>query len=154
MTDMLYAKEGPDGYMLVSLQGPRDAVRSGEGDQSAVHVRLMRKADFEALLPPAVRPKPLPVNPHPPIPHMRMVVRDYPSAALRNGWEGTVSYQASIDAEGAVLNCQITESSGYPLLDRSTCQYVMRWHFLPATDAKGTKISGIWTSRETYTAPK
>ncbi|MGN6277887.1 MAG: hypothetical protein ACTHM8_04080 [Sphingomonas sp.] len=50
MTDMLFVKPAPDGYMLISIQAPHDTQRNGEGDQGAVHVNLMPKAMFEALL--------------------------------------------------------------------------------------------------------
>jgi hypothetical protein len=48
--EMLFVREVPDGYMQVSLQAPRNAIRAGEGDQGAVHVNLVPKAVFEAML--------------------------------------------------------------------------------------------------------
>lgn len=50
ITDMLYATPTPDGYMLVSLQAPREMLRNGEGDQGAVHVKLFSKTEFEMLV--------------------------------------------------------------------------------------------------------
>lgn len=50
LTDMIFAREAPDGYMLISLQAPRSPVRGGEGDQGAVHVNLMPKEMFEAMM--------------------------------------------------------------------------------------------------------
>jgi hypothetical protein len=47
--DVLFVSKAPDGYMLVSLQAPRSAVRNGVGDQGAVHVKLMPAAMFEAM---------------------------------------------------------------------------------------------------------
>lgn len=155
MTDMLYAKEAPDGYMVVSLQGPRETLRSGEGDQGAVHVMLISKAEFEAMLSPAMPPKPLPANPHPPIPRRGGVsFHDYPSAALRNGWEGTVHFRLGIDGTGKVVDCRITESSGYPILDQAACQNARIRPFDPATNAKGNGIAATWADKETFSAPK
>ncbi len=48
--EMLFVREVPDGYMQVSLQAPRNAIRDGEGDQGAVHVNLVPKAVFEAMI--------------------------------------------------------------------------------------------------------
>lgn len=48
--DMLFVSKTPDGYMLISLQAPREVVRNGVGDQGAVHVKLMPTAMFEAML--------------------------------------------------------------------------------------------------------
>lgn len=50
LTDMLFVKATPDGYMLISLQAPRNTIRGGDGEQGAVHVSLMPKAMFESLL--------------------------------------------------------------------------------------------------------
>lgn len=48
--DKLFVSKAPDGYMLISLQAPRYVVRSGVGDQGAVHVKLMPTAMFETML--------------------------------------------------------------------------------------------------------
>jgi hypothetical protein len=48
--EMLFVREVPDGYMQVSLQAPRNAIRDGAGDQGVVHVNLVPKAVFEAML--------------------------------------------------------------------------------------------------------
>jgi hypothetical protein len=49
-TDMLFVKKAPDGYMLISLQAPKNTLHGGVGDQGAVHVNLMPTALFEAML--------------------------------------------------------------------------------------------------------
>ena len=48
--DMLFVSKAPDGYMLISLQAPRNVVRDGVGDQGAVHVKLMPAAMFESMI--------------------------------------------------------------------------------------------------------
>jgi hypothetical protein len=56
MTDMVFIGAAPDGYMLVSLQGPRVPVEGGKGAQGAAHVRLISKAAFEAMTGPQAPP--------------------------------------------------------------------------------------------------
>ena len=50
MADIILIRAVPDGYMLVSLQGPLATVEGGRGAQAAVHVRLISKAGFEAII--------------------------------------------------------------------------------------------------------
>jgi hypothetical protein len=50
MTDLIFAKPAPDGYMLIALQAPFNAIRGGAGDQAVVDVNVMPKAMFEAML--------------------------------------------------------------------------------------------------------
>jgi hypothetical protein len=52
ITDRIFVKQVPDGYMLVSLQGPTGPVQGGMGYQAVVDVNLMPKAMFESLLKP------------------------------------------------------------------------------------------------------
>lgn len=50
VVDLMFAKEAPDGYIVISLQGPRGDINGGEGDQGAAHVGLLPKALFESLV--------------------------------------------------------------------------------------------------------
>lgn len=56
MTDMIFIRAVPDGYMLVSLQGPLAPVEGGKGAQGAAHVRLISKVAFEARMGPQALP--------------------------------------------------------------------------------------------------
>ena len=49
----------------------------------------------------------------------------YPKRALAAREEGLVGFLLSIDAAGSPTKCQITHTSGYPLLDQETCQLIM-----------------------------
>ncbi|HMI19129.1 MAG TPA: hypothetical protein VK533_06265 [Sphingomonas sp.] len=51
-TMTVFAKQAPDGYMLVALQGPFNATDGGAGVQAVADVNLMPKAMFEAMLKP------------------------------------------------------------------------------------------------------
>ncbi len=78
---------------------------------------------------------------------------DYPTAALRLGAEGAVSYRIDVDAAGRPVGCQITQSAG-PALDQPTCELLMRRsHFKPAADASGRAIAGSYTGRIRWTLP-
>ncbi|MCX7863458.1 MAG: energy transducer TonB [Novosphingobium sp.] len=51
---------------------------------------------------------------------------DYPSRALREDREGTATFRVTIDDEGRVASCVITQSSGHADLDEATCRNVTR----------------------------
>lgn len=56
----------------------------------------------------------------------------YPKWAERNGWEGRVLLTLLINVDGLVERVDVTETSGYELLDRQACQSVGAWQFKPA----------------------
>jgi protein TonB len=56
----------------------------------------------------------------------------YPAIALEEAEQGAVTLSLAGDAAGNVLSADVKQSSGYPVLDRSTVDFVKRhWH-LPA----------------------
>lgn len=48
----------------------------------------------------------------------------YPKRALDAREEGAVGFVVTLDNKGEVTRCQVTHSSGHPLLDEETCQIV------------------------------
>src|SRR5690242_16258814 len=48
----------------------------------------------------------------------------YPPRAIKAREEGAVGFVVMIDAKGAVTQCQVTKSSGHPLLDQETCNII------------------------------
>jgi len=67
---------------------------------------------------------------------------DYPVEAQRNGEEGTVQAELSIDARGRVLGCRVIRSSGHASLDSATCSIVQRRaRFKPAQDVNGDAVA-------------
>ena len=48
----------------------------------------------------------------------------YPKRALEAREEGAVGFVVSLDNKGEVTRCQVTHTSGHPLLDEETCQLV------------------------------
>ena len=105
---------------------------------------------------PAPPPIPGPITPARPIgnPATWVNVDDYPKEASQAGIEGTVGFRLSIDRMGNVDGCQITLSSGYLVLDDTTCRLLSaRAKFTPAQDATGRRIAGSYASRVRWVQP-
>jgi TonB family protein len=48
----------------------------------------------------------------------------YPPRALAAREEGAVGFKVTLDSKGSVTRCEVTHSSGHPLLDQETCNLV------------------------------
>lgn len=84
-----------------------------------------------------------------------VTTNDYPANDLRAEHQGTTRYRLAIDARGAVSECTVTSSSGYPGLDRATCANVARRaRFEPATDQTGARIAGSFSGSVTWQIPR
>jgi periplasmic protein TonB len=80
---------------------------------------------------------------------------DYPSASLRNNEEGTTSYRLDIGADGRVVACTVTGSSGHPALDDTSCRLLQRRaRFNPATNSSGEKVASVYSGRVRWQIPK
>jgi protein TonB len=67
---------------------------------------------------------------------------DYPASAAAAGAEGTVRASLTIGADGRVVSCNITQSSGNSSLDSTTCNILRRRaKFTPARDSNGNAVS-------------
>lgn len=55
----------------------------------------------------------------------------YPTAARRNGYEGTVVLEILVDAGGRVRDLQVQKTSGHSVLDQSAVRTVSGWLFEP-----------------------
>lgn len=51
---------------------------------------------------------------------------DYPGLAIRMGYQGTVTLQITVDAEGNVSEVQVKKSSGFKILDDSALDHVRK----------------------------
>lgn len=79
---------------------------------------------------------------------------EYPPQAIQLGMQGTISFKLDVGADGKVTNCTVTASTGHPLLDRQTCDVMLRnARFQPALDAKGQPVPGVWASRYRWELP-
>jgi TonB family protein len=57
---------------------------------------------------------------------------DYPSAALRNRYQGTVIIEFTIDTQGQVTSAKVQKTSGFSVLDEAALAVVRdRWRFAP-----------------------
>lgn len=76
-------------------------------------------------------------------PEAVVTYRDYPAASLRRNEHGIVTAWLRVSAAGKVTACDVTESSGSPALDRTTCSLLKeRARFEPAKDAAGISVEG------------
>jgi TonB family protein len=61
---------------------------------------------------------------------------NYPERARREGWEGTVVLEVSIDSQGRPERIAINRSSGFAILDHAAREAVKGWRFRPASLGK------------------
>jgi TonB family protein len=62
----------------------------------------------------------------------------YPQIALEQGEQGTVTLLMSADEAGNIMSIDVKESSGFPILDHSTVEYIKRHWTLPP--GPGTRV--------------
>lgn len=66
----------------------------------------------------------------------------YPTRALAAREQGPVGFRVTIDASGQPTACQVTQSSGYPLLDKETCDLItLRAVFKRPEGISGSQLS-------------
>ena len=70
----------------------------------------------------------------------------YPPIALDQGQQGTVALLLSADAAGNVTSVQIKQSSGFPILDRATVDFIKRHWQLPS----GASTNQLFETSITY----
>jgi protein TonB len=79
---------------------------------------------------------------------------DYPARDLREGNAGVTGFRLSIGSDGRVISCTVTASSGFPGLDRATCDNVSRRaRFEPATDGSGAKVASSYANNIRWVIP-
>jgi TonB family protein len=67
---------------------------------------------------------------------------DYPAEALDHNEQGTVAMLIRVDDTGAISDCIIEKSSGFPILDNKTCELIrQRAKFQPARDRHGRPVA-------------
>jgi protein TonB len=80
---------------------------------------------------------------------------DYPTRELRDGDQGTTRFSLTIGTDGRVQSCTVTTSSGFPGLDKATCDNVSRRaRFEPATDGSGTRVPGTYSGSIRWVIPQ
>ena len=77
--------------------------------------------------------------------------RDYPRAAKRVRASGTVLVRYTVEIDGRVTNCTITQSSGNQDLDSTTCRLIeQRFRYEPARDAEGRAVADELNGRHIW----
>ncbi len=66
------------------------------------------------------------------------IFSQYPARATAAGEQGSVRFQAEVDAKGNVMSCKVTQGSGHERLDRETCDLIVdHARFKPTLDGSG-----------------
>ncbi|WP_052081062.1 energy transducer TonB [Pseudomonas sp. ML96] len=81
---------------------------------------------------PVAAPAPVETPPSANAAYLKNPAPEYPSLALRRGWEGTVLLRVRVLASGKPAEIQIQKSSGREALDEAAVRAVKRWSFVPA----------------------
>ncbi|MES2444628.1 MAG: energy transducer TonB [Pseudomonadota bacterium] len=107
-----------------------------------------------APMPPPPAPSPFAKQPVARAPESWVTNDYYPPAALRAHQAGMTRFRLEIDAAGRVSDCILTGSSGWPVLDATTCALLKRRaRFVPAEDHAGAKVASSWSSRFRWELP-
>ena len=73
-----------------------------------------------------------------------VVLNQYPERARAAGEQGAVAFRVTLDKEGYASACEVTQTSGHPLLDDETCQLILnRATFKGVKTASGRKVSSV-----------
>lgn len=66
---------------------------------------------------------------------------DYPRGIGEQGVQGLVSVRFLVGTDGRVTECTVTQSSGSPVLDSTTCRLIQqRFRYAPSRDARGRPV--------------
>jgi protein TonB len=80
---------------------------------------------------------------------------DYPPSALRAGQQGRTSFRLEVGTDGRATACSITQSSGWPELDQTTCRILMhKARFTAALDAGGKPTTAFYANSVLWQIPK
>src|SRR5690349_6392154 len=81
-------------------------------------------------------------------------VDDYPTKAFEREWQGVTSFDVIVDPDGRAVDCKISKSSGYEMLDRQACFVAMkRARFTPASGISGQRTFGVYRSQVVWARP-
>ena len=72
------------------------------------------------------------------------ISRHYPPGAYKRGEQGRVGFRLTIEPDGSLGTCDVTESSGFATLDKETCEVMLRYaSFTPVHNADGRAIRTV-----------
>lgn len=69
------------------------------------------------------------------------ISQHYPAGALKRGEQGRVVFRLTVEPDGSIGECDVTESSGFTSLDKETCEIMVRYaRTKPVRNADGRAI--------------
>lgn len=84
----------------------------------------------------------------------RFIAEHYPAEALKRGEQGRVAFILTVEKDGSLAGCEVTESSGFETLDRETCELLVRYaHLKPPVDAEGRRVRATKSGYIVWTLP-
>ncbi len=155
------AKPTPDVKTQIEVAIPQVEV---DGSQVVDWPPAQKPAEPVIFVQPTLTPLPQP-EPAPTFPpraaHPRnapgnwATANDYPARDLREGNQGVTGFSLTVGVDGRVQSCTITASSGFPGLDKATCDNVSRRaHFDPATDGSGNLVASTYSNKIRWLIPR
>jgi protein TonB len=108
------------------------------------------------IIDPPITPEPRKVEPAHARANLASYVSDadYPSSAIRDEQQGTTRFRLTVGADGRVIDCAVTGSSGSPALDATTCRLMKsRARFTPARDSDGKGTTDIVSNAIRWVLP-
>ena len=88
-------------------------------------------------------------------PGLWVTTNDYPQSAIRGELEGVVRFRLTVGTNGRVTGCEVTGSSGHPVLDQAACaKLIQRGRFEPASDGSGALVAGSYSGAVRWQLPK
>lgn len=80
---------------------------------------------------------------------------DYPRGDFASKNEGITTFLLNVGADGATTGCRIVGSSGFPSLDKRTCELLLRRAaFHPATDGAGKTVPSFYVNLIRWRVPR
>lgn len=84
-----------------------------------------------------------------------VTANDFPTNDLRLGHEGLTRVILTVSARGEVARCDVAASSGWPGLDKTTCdRLTRRARFEAATDGTGARVTGTYATAVRWRIPE
>lgn len=83
------------------------------------------------------------------------ISKHYPPDAYKRGEQGKVAFRLTVEPDGSLGTCDVTESSGFATLDKETCEVMLRYARLkPVRNSDGRAIRAtqagfiVWKLRD------
>ena len=83
------------------------------------------------------------------------IARNYPPGALKRGEQGRVAFRITIEPDGSLGTCEVTESSGFAGLDSETCEImIFNARLKPVRDKSGRSVRSSQKGFITWRLPE